>query len=80
MRKQNYPINQKLSIVHTNGSTFEISFPFSKKQTHLSLDFYNNPQYSSNFKSTSIINRNLKIQTERNKNLDFNFYSLLKEK
>ena len=80
MRKKNYPINQVLSLVHTTGSTFEVCFPFEKKRTHLSLDFYNNSQYIYNTESLSGSIKNFKPQTERKRNLDFNFYSLLEEK
>ena len=64
-------------IVCTDGSTFNIDYPFSKNDVFLVTDLNNNPTYLSPFKQSDLQDSRFKT---KQKSLQFDFMKLLTHK
>tara|TARA_B110001450_G_scaffold255466_1_gene283080 strand:- start:65 stop:307 length:243 start_codon:yes stop_codon:yes gene_type:complete len=77
MKKFKYAPRYMARVVGTDGSTFNINYPFVKNDVFLITDIRNNPIYLSPFKSEEKLDTRFKA---KQKSLQFDFMALLDKK
>jgi len=77
MKNSKYAPKNRARIVCTDGSTFNINYPFVKNDVFLVTDLKNSPMYLSPFKSEDKLDIRFKA---KQKSLQFDFMALLDKK
>ena len=77
MKNFKYSPKYTSRIVCTDGSTFNINYPFAKNDVFLVTDLKNNPMYLSPLKKEDKLDTRFKA---KQKSLQFDFMALLDKK